>query len=132
MKPSELSPHLWPACRRVMLRQAAAMARDLLDHAEDLRLSVDRAKIERVERGALGELAAAADTIENAVADLRRLPPEMAAVLGERAALGAQLRRMLRLMRSPAARRNTRPLMERAWQSLADQLVAFIALAPPL
>jgi len=131
MKPTELSPHLWPACRRVMLRQAAAMARDLLDHADDLKLSVDRARIEHVERGALGELAAAVDTIENAVSDLRRLPPEMAALLQERAALGAQLRQMFRLMRSPAARRNTRPLVESAWESLAEQLLAFIASAPP-
>jgi hypothetical protein len=131
MKPTELPRHLWPACRRVMLRQAAAMARDMLDHADDLTLSVDRARIEHVERAALGELAAAADTIENAVSDLRRLPPEMAAVLQERAALCAQLRRMFRLMRRPAARRNTRPLVEGAWESLEQQLLVFIASAPP-
>src|SRR5690348_1551274 len=63
MKPSELPRHLWPACRRVMLRQAAAMARDLLDHADDLQLEVSRARVEHIERSALHELAAAGDTI---------------------------------------------------------------------
>jgi hypothetical protein len=131
MKPTELPQHLWPACRRVMLRQAAAMARDLLDHADDLKLSVARARIEHVERGALGELAAGVDTIKNAASDLRRLPPEMAAVLRERAAVSAQLRQMFHLMRTHAAQRNTRPLVESAWRSLAEQLLAFIASAPP-
>ncbi|HKW53157.1 MAG TPA: hypothetical protein VJO12_05650 [Stellaceae bacterium] len=131
MKPTELPRHLWPACRRVMLRHAAAMARDLLDHADDLRLRVRRARIEHIERSALGELAAAGDTIADAAADMRRLPPEMAGVLHERAALAAQLRQMFRIMRTQSAQGNSRPLVEGAWESLAEQLVAFIASAPP-
>ena len=130
MKPVDLPRHLWPVCRRVMLRQAAAMARDMLDHADDLRLRVSRARLERIERGALHELAAAADTIAAAAADLRRLPPEMAVLLHERATLGTQLGQMFRIMRSHAARQNTRPLVESAWESLAQQLIAFIASAP--
>ena len=131
MRPIELPRPLWPACRRVMLRQAAAMARDMLDHADDLALRVDRARLEHVERGALGELAADADTIAKAAADLRRLPPEMAVLLQERAALGAQLRHMFRIIRTQSAQRNSRPMVESAWQSLAEQLMAFIASAPP-
>jgi hypothetical protein len=129
MKPTELPQHLWPACRRVMLRHAAAMARDMLDHADDLRLRVSRTRLERIERSALHELAAA-DTIADAEADLRRLPPEMAALLQQRATLGAQLRQMFHIMQSHAARQNTRPLVESAWRSLAEQLIAFIASAP--
>ena len=131
MKPTELPRYLWPVCRRVMLRQAAAMARDMLDHADDLKLRVNRARIEHVERGALGELAAGTDTIKNAVSDLRRLPPEMAAILQERAALSAQLRHMFDILRAQAALPSTRPLVQSAWESLAEQLLAFIASAPP-
>jgi hypothetical protein len=79
----------------------------------------------------LDELAAGADTMANAASDLRRLPLEMTALLEMRALLRTQLRRMFRLMRSHAARRNIRPLMESAWASLAEQLVVFIAKAPP-
>ena len=130
MQPSELPRHLWPACRRVMLRQAAAMARDMLDHADDLDLEVRRAWVEQIERNALHELADAHDTVADADTDLRRLPPEMAALLQQRSTLGAQLGQMFRIMRSRAARHNTRPLVESAWRSLAEQLVAFIASAP--
>ena len=130
MTPTELPRHLWPACRRVMLRQAAAMARDMLDYADDLRLQVSRARLERIERSALHELADAADTIADAEADLRRLPPEMATLLQQRSKLGAQLRQMFHIMQRHAARQNTRPLVESAWRSLADQLVAFVASAP--
>jgi hypothetical protein len=131
MKPTELPRRLWPACRRVMLRQAAAMARDMLDHADDLALRIDRARVEHVERGTLGELAAGGDTIAQAAADMRRLPAEMAALLQERAALGAQLRQMFDIMRTQAAQANTRPLVEAAWNSLVEQLLVFIASAPP-
>ena len=130
MKPSDLPPHLWPVCRRVMLRQAAAMARDMLDHADDLALQVSRTRVEEIERGALHELAAEGDTIADAEADLRQLPPGMAVLLQQRTALGAQLSQMFRIMRSHAARHNTRPLVESAWRSLAEQLVVFIASAP--
>jgi|SRR5690348_12474688 len=130
MQPSDLPPHLWPACRRVMLRQAAAMARDLLDHADDLELQVSRTRVEEIERSALHELAADGDTIAAAEADLRQLPPGIAVLLQQRTALGAQLSQMFRIMRSHAARHNTRPLVESAWRSLAEQLVVFIASAP--
>jgi hypothetical protein len=130
MQPNELPRHLWPACRRVMLRQAAAMARDLLDHADDLQLAVSRTRVEDIERSALHELAAAGDTIAAAEADLRRLPPEIAVLLQQRTALRAQLRQMFHIMRSHAARDNSRPLVESAWRSLAEQLVVFIASAP--
>jgi hypothetical protein len=130
MKPTDLPRHLWPACRRVMLRQAAAMARDMLDHADDLRLRVSRTRLEHIERSALHELAAARDTVADAPADLRRLPPEMAVLLQQRTRLGVQLRQMFHIMRSRAARQNTRPLVESAWRSLAEQLVVFIASAP--
>lgn len=130
VKPTALPRHLWPVCRRVMLRQAAGMARDLLDQAEDLRLRVSRVELEDLERAALHELGAAADTIADADADLRRLPPETAVLLEQRAALGTQLGQMLRIMRTNAARRNTRPLVESAWRSLAEQVTAFIASAP--
>lgn len=130
MKPTALPRHLWPVCRRVMLRQGAGMARDLLDQAEDLRLRVSRAELEDLERDALHELALAADTIPDAVADLRRLPPEMAVLLMQRTELGTQLGQMLRIMRTNAARRNTRPLVESAWRSLAEQVIAFVASTP--
>ena len=130
MQPTELPRHLWPTCRRVMLRQAAAMARDMLDHADDLQLEVSRTRVEHIERSALHELAVAGDTVADADADLRRLPPEMAVLLQQRTALGAQLRQMFRIMQSHAARENTRPLVESAWRSLAEQLVVFIAAAP--
>jgi hypothetical protein len=131
MKPTELPAHLWPACRRVMLRQAAAMARDLVDLADDLDLNVARARIEHVEHAALGELAAGIDTIENAAGDLRSLPPELSAGRRERAAVGAQLRQMSLMMRVAATRQRIRPVVENAWESLARQLMVFMASAPP-
>ena len=42
VKPTELLPHLRPACRRVMLRHTAALARDMLDYADDIRLRASK------------------------------------------------------------------------------------------
>ncbi len=131
MKPTELPAHLWPACRRVMLRHAAALARDLLDHADDTGLRVNRRMLETIERRALGELAAGADTIEKAKADLRILPPEVLAGLQTRPKLRVQLRQMSEIMRAHAGGGNTRGLVESAWRSLAGHVASFMDAAPP-
>ncbi len=108
MKPTELPPHLWPACRRVMLRHAASLARDMLDYAEDSRLRVNRATLESIEHRALGELAAGADTIEKAAADLRLMPPAIVASSQERSKFSVQLRTPSRLWKVLGARRACR------------------------
>ncbi len=131
MKPTELPPHLWPPCRRVMLRHAAALAREMLDYAEDTGLRVNRATLESIEHRALEELAAGADTIEKAAADLRLMPSEIVASSQERSKFSAQLRQMFDRIRAAAARHNTRPLVEIAWLSLEERVVALMEAAPP-
>lgn len=131
MKPTELPPHLWPACRRVMLRHAAALARDMLDYADNIRLTVNRATLESIEHRALGELAARADTIEKAAADTHLMPREIIAALQERSKFSAQLRQMSDIIRAHATQQNTRPLVESAWRSLAEHVATLMEAAPP-
>lgn len=132
MKPTELTPQLWPACRRVMLRHAAALARDMLDYADDTRLRVTPAMLESIEHSALGELAAAGDTIEKAAADMRLMPREIVAAVQKRPTFRAQLQQMSLIIRAGAARQNGRPLVESAWHSLGDHVAALFMAAAPL
>ncbi len=111
-----------------MLRRVAVLARDMLDRADDLGLSVSRLMLESIERRASAELGA--DTMEKARADLRALPPEIMASLQTRAKVRVQLRQMSDIIRSHSVQ-NGQALVESAWRSLAEQIVAMIDAAPP-